>query len=79
MSSAQPNEGRLGVQVRGSVIRLTIGTDSELDVSTEDAPELIRQLMQRGRRFSAKAVYEAWWVALANEHGFDNYELGGGQ
>lgn len=79
MSNVHPNEGRLRVRVCGSVIRLKIGTESELDVSTEDAPELIRQLMARGRRYSAKAVYEAWWVALASEHGFDNYELGGAQ
>lgn len=79
MSNAERDAGRLRVQVRGSVIHLRLDTESMLEVAAGDAPELIRQLMARGRLYSAKAVYEAWWVALANEHGFDNYELGGGQ
>lgn len=66
---------RLQVAVRGAVIVLQLG-DEKLEVSTDDAPDLIRQLLQRRRRFSAKAVYEAWWVALAAEHGFPDFSLG---
>lgn len=77
MSKHDSDEGRLQIAVRGSVIHLRLGTDTRLEVSTAEAPELIRQLLVRGRRFSAKAIYEAWWVALADEHGIAGFTLDG--